>query len=65
MTGYALNNNGESHMQRQAWILTIREGKEEEYRVWHANVWPELIEASRDAGFRNHSVFVTGRTVVA
>ena len=52
-------------MQRQAWILRIKEGKEHEYRLAHIHVWPELIQASRDAGFRNHTVFVTGRTIVA
>jgi L-rhamnose mutarotase len=52
-------------MQRRAWILRVKEGKEEEYRHAHANVWPELIQASREAGFKNHSCFMAGRTVVA
>ncbi len=52
-------------MQRQAWILKIKPGKEAEYREAHANVWPELIQASIEAGFRNHSVFVQGRTIIA
>lgn len=52
-------------MQRQAWILKIKAGKEEEYRAAHADVWPELIQASIEAGFRNHTVFVQGRIIIA
>jgi L-rhamnose mutarotase len=52
-------------MQRQAWILKIKEGKQEEYRRAHDSVWPALIQASRAAGFRNHSVFVLGSTIIA
>jgi L-rhamnose mutarotase len=52
-------------MQRGAWILTVKEGKEEEYRRAHANVWPELIHAAQEAGFKNHSCFILGRTVIA
>jgi L-rhamnose mutarotase len=51
-------------MERQAWILKIKEGREEEYRRAHAHVWPELIQVSREAGFRNHSCFVQGRTII-
>lgn len=52
-------------MERRAWILTVREGKEDEYRRAHASVWPELIQAAREAGFKNHSCFILGRTVIA
>ncbi len=51
-------------MQRGAWLLRIREGKEQDYRRMHAAVWPELIAAARGAGLRNHSCFVSGRTVI-
>ncbi len=52
-------------MQRRAWLLRVKEGKEEEYRCAHANVWPELIQEAQKAGFRNHSCFMLGRTVIA
>jgi L-rhamnose mutarotase len=52
-------------MQRQAWVLKIRAGKEQEYRAAHADVWPGLIQASIEAGFRNHTVFVQGRMIIA
>ena len=51
-------------MQRRAWLLTIREGKEQEYRQIHVAVWPELIAAARGAGLKNHSSFLSGRTVI-
>lgn len=46
-------------------LLTVRPGKEEGYRAAHRSVWPELVAAAREAGIRNHSCFMTGRTVVA
>lgn len=52
-------------MQRRAWLLRIKEGREEEYLRAHANVWPELIQAAREAGLRNHSTFISGRNVIA
>ncbi|HZO99131.1 MAG TPA: L-rhamnose mutarotase [Terriglobales bacterium] len=52
-------------MERKAWLLRVKEGKEEEYRRVHAAVWPELIEAARQAGLRNHSCFLEGRRVIA
>lgn len=30
----------------------------EEYKVRHAAVWPELLVALRDAGWRNYSLFL-------
>jgi len=51
-------------MQRRAWLLPIREGKEQEYRRMHAAVWPELIAVEREAGLKNHSCFVSGQRVI-
>ena len=51
-------------MQRRIWLLKVKEGKEEEYRRAHARVWPELIQAAREAGLRNNSTFISGRTVI-
>jgi L-rhamnose mutarotase len=52
-------------MQRRAWLLKVKEGKKEEYRRAHANVWPELVQAAQEAGFKNHSAFILGQTVIA
>lgn len=51
-------------MERRAWLLRVKEGKEEEYRRAHAAVWPELIEAARKAGLRNHSCFLESGNVI-
>ncbi len=41
----------------------VRPGREEAYREAHRAVWPELIEEASKAGIRNHSVFMSGRTL--
>lgn len=48
---------------RSAYILRIRPGQEEQYRLAHETVWPELIQAASEAGIRNHSVFMHSRTL--
>jgi L-rhamnose mutarotase len=50
-------------MQRGAWLFSLRAGKEQAYREAHSRVWPELIEAARSAGLKNHSVFLRGSMV--
>ena len=50
-------------MERAAFVLTVRPGMEEAYRLEHTRVWPELIEEARRLGVRNQSVFMTGRTL--
>lgn len=51
-------------MKRRAWLLKVKEGKEEEYSRAHAAVWPELLKAARQAGIKNQSCFVSGRDVI-
>lgn len=48
-------------MQRVAFRLTIKPGKQEEYRAAHAEVWPELLADLTAAGFRNYSIFADDR----
>ena len=52
-------------MQRGAWLLRLKEGREAEYLDAHRQVWPDLIKAARAAGIKNHSVYVVGSTVFA
>ncbi|MDA2927501.1 L-rhamnose mutarotase [Acidobacteria bacterium AH-259-O06] len=47
-------------MKRVAYLLRIREGKEKKYVDAHQNVWPELIEHLKEAGFRNYTIFKRG-----
>lgn len=50
-------------MERAAFVLTVRPGKEEEYVLEHTRVWPELIEEAQRLGVRNQNVFLHGRTI--
>lgn len=45
-------------MQRVCFLLRVRAEKVEEYRERHAQVWPEMLEALRQTGWRNYSLFL-------
>lgn len=47
-------------MPRRAFVLRVKPGRVEDYVAAHAAVWPELIEALREAGVRNYSIFRDG-----
>jgi L-rhamnose mutarotase len=40
-----------------AFRMQIRPGTEAEYLRRHQEIWPEMEEALRDAGFRNYSIY--------
>ena len=48
---------------RYAWVLEVRPGYEEEYKRRHDQIWPEMLEALREAGVRNYSIFRYGLTL--
>jgi L-rhamnose mutarotase len=50
-------------MSRAGFILHLRPDRVDEYVAAHANVCPELLDAIREAGIRDYSLFLTGRTV--
>ena len=39
--------------QRSAFVLRIRARQDRRVRGGHRNVWPEMLQAFRDAGIRN------------
>jgi L-rhamnose mutarotase len=49
--------------QRAAFVLHVKPEKIDEYIEAHAHVWPEMLQALRDAGFRNYSIFRSGTDV--
>ena len=49
--------------QRSAFVLQVRPDKIDEYVEAHRNVWPELLDALREAGIRNYSIFRHGNEV--
>jgi L-rhamnose mutarotase len=43
---------------RYCFLLQVRPELLVEYRARHALVWPEMLHALRDSGWRNYSLFV-------
>lgn len=43
---------------RVCFQLQVKPERLAEYRARHAAVWPEMLEALRDTGWRNYSLFV-------
>ena len=47
-------------MERVCFELRVRADRLDEYRERHTAVWPEMLAALRDAGWRNYSLFLRG-----
>ena len=45
-------------MQRICFVLNVKRGRLDEYRELHASVWPEMLDALGDAGWKNYSLFL-------
>ena len=45
-------------MERVCFLLRVRPDRLDEYRARHREVWPEMLDALRDAGWRNYSLFL-------
>jgi L-rhamnose mutarotase len=43
-------------MPRYCFLLRVRPDRLDEYRARHAAVWPEMLTALRDTGWRNYSL---------
>jgi L-rhamnose mutarotase len=48
---------GDSTM-RVCFLLKVRAEKVEEYKRRHAQVWPEMLDALRETGWHNYSLFL-------
>jgi L-rhamnose mutarotase len=46
--------------QRSAFVLKVRPDRIDEYVEAHRAVWPEMLDALREAGIRNYSIFRHG-----
>ena len=44
-------------MQRIGFVLKVKQDRLEEYKGTHKNVWPEMQQALREAGWTNYSLF--------
>ncbi len=45
-------------MERVCFLLQVRPERLAEYRERHAAVWPEMLDALRETGWRNYSLFL-------
>ena len=52
-------------MQRIAFVMRVKPGQEAEYRRRHQAVWPEMLQALKDAGCSNYSIFMRGGELFA
>ena len=47
-------------MERYAWKARVLEGKLEEYKKRHDEIWPELVEVLKNAGISNYTIWQVG-----
>jgi L-rhamnose mutarotase len=45
-------------MQRVCFLLKVKEDRLAEYKERHAAVWPEMLQALRETGWHNYSLFL-------
>ena len=45
-------------MERVGFRLTVRQEMMDEYVRRHASVWPEMLDALRETGWSNYSIFL-------
>jgi L-rhamnose mutarotase len=46
-------------VERVCFLGRVRPGRLAEYRERHAAVWPDMLDALREAGWANYSLFLT------
>ena len=52
-------------MERLCHVFRVAPGMEEEYVRRHVEIWPEMVEAMKAAGFANYTLFRRGLEVIA
>ena len=45
-------------MQRICFLLKVKPERLEEYEARHQTVWPEMLQALRETGWKNYSLFL-------
>jgi L-rhamnose mutarotase len=51
-------------MERLCILIELEHGAEEEYQRRHDELWPEMRDALKAAGYSNYSLFRRGTTVI-
>jgi L-rhamnose mutarotase len=44
-------------MKRYGQVIRVKPGKLDEYKKWHAAVWPGVLKTITDCSIRNYSIF--------
>jgi L-rhamnose mutarotase len=60
MSEHAGSDDATEHSLLQ---ITLRPGVEEEYQVRHDEIWPEMVQALHESGFREMRIFRHEQTV--
>ena len=47
-------------MQRKAMVIGIKPDRIDEYKKYHANPWPEILECISEGNVKNFSIFIHG-----
>ena len=50
-------------MERFAWKGRIKPGMQEEYKLRHDEIWPEMLALLKEAGIRNSTIWSDGNDV--
>lgn len=45
-------------MERVGFVLRVKPDRIEEYKARHREVWPEMLQALRETGWHNYSLFM-------
>jgi len=45
-------------MQRVCFLLRVKTDRMEEYKARHAAVWPDMLQALSETGWKNYSLFL-------
>jgi len=45
-------------MKRVGFQFKVRQDRLDEYKTLHQDVWPEMLDALRDAGWHNYTLFM-------
>lgn len=45
-------------MQRFGWVIGIKPEAIEQYKRYHAQVWPEVLDMIRQCNIRNYSIYL-------
>lgn len=47
-----------AQLKRVSFLLKVKADRVEEYSARHAEVWPDMLAALRETGWRNYSLFL-------